>query len=512
MIKHLTPLVLLTGLLASCGQMSTAPSAPTTGSAPSGTMVNLRLGAAAPVSAQAFSALGLPKNAPLAHINVTVRDSSGNPVYFVDGVYAPNGANSSNASSTIVLDGAHGFSKFLLLPKGQYSFENAGKYEDGEQDVLLSYGPASENTSILDEKTNSVQLRFHGVIDPQKSRLDFAMQTEKVYTNDEVHLKLYANTAEVNGKSFPLPLNDIIMRNLALSMPENYTLADWNSAEFMGPGSARGVDLIARGTVQNPNLNVSAHFRAYVRQGGSDVATLQSVELPAFEHAIEVSSISADIQPPYEVTMQPISASTAGQIVPLMGTALDYNGVAGIDVYEGSTLIGSTDAQSSPNAVLTDGQGNWSLNWVARPGTHELTVVARDLAGNESEASQTVTVASANGQAPDYLYNPWQGMYVDNVTLAPQQTVWIQVDLTSSYQSNYSYFQAYDYDGITQPIGFSVHASREGAELTYSYTNDNQWGYTREVEGQNAGGVTWVKVTNNGTTPWTFNFAAGGPA
>ncbi len=429
MIKHITPLVLLTGLLASCGQMSTAPSAPTTGSAPSGTMVNLRLGAAAPVSAQAFSALGLPKGAPLAHINVTVRDSAGNPVHFVDGVYSPNGAHSSNASSTIVLDSDHGFSKSLLLPKGQYTFENAGKYEN----VLLSYGPANENVAVLDDQTNTVQLRFHGVIDPLKSRLDFARQTNKIYTNDPVNLKLYAQTAEVDGLSFPLPLSDIFMGGMMLSLPENYSLEDWNSAEFVGPGSARGVDLIARGTVENPNLKVNAHFRAYVRQGDSDVATLQPVELPAFEHAIEVSSINADVEPPYEVTMQkPISAPTAGQMVSLMGTALDHNGVTGIDVYEGSNLIGSTDGEASPHRVTTDDEGHWSVDWVARPGTHELTVVARDLAGNESEASQTITVASTNGQAPDYVYNPWQDMYVNNVTLAPQQTIWIQVDLTSS--------------------------------------------------------------------------------
>ncbi len=471
-------------------------------------MVNVRLGATAPVSAQAFSALGLPKNAPLARINVTVRDSSGNPVSFVDGVYTPNGANSSNASSTIVLDANHGFSKSLLLPKGQYTFENAGKYEDSTQNVLLSYGPANENVAVLDDQTNTVQLRFHGVIDPMKSRLDFARQTSKVYTNDPVNLKLYAQTAEVDGMSFPLPLSDIFMGSLQLSLPENYTLEDWNSAEFVGPGSARGVDLIARGTVQNPNLKVNAHFRAYVRQGDSDVAMLQRVELPAFEHAIEVSSVSADVEPPQTVTMQPLTAPTAGQIVPLMGVALDNNGVAGIDVYEGSNLIGSTHSEVSPNPVRTDGQGNWYFDWVARSGTHELTVVARDLAGNESEASQTVTVASPNGQAPDYVYNPSQGMYVNNVTLAPQQTVWIQSNQNQNYPDDFMLFEVYDGDNAVQPIGFSVHSSRDGAELTYDCSGDYTWGLHRCVIGQGANGVTWVKVTNNGNTPWTFNFNA----
>lgn len=496
--------------LAACGQMPSAPSGSTPGTV-SGQMVKIRLGATAPALAKnGLGAQGLPAGAPLATIKVTVRDAQNNPVYFVNGTYSPR-SDVEGATSTVVLDESTDWSKTVLLPKGQYSFENAGKFENGTQNVLLSYGPASENTRTISEENSVVQLRFHGVIDPMKSRLDFAMQTNAVYTNDEVHLKLYANTADVDGKSFPLPLSDIFMGSMLLSLPENYTLADWNSAEFMGPGSARGVDLIARGTVGNPNLKVNAHFRAYVRQGTSDVATLQPVELPAFEHAIEMQTIVADVERPYEVTMGAIESATPGQMVNLSGVARDRQGVTRIDVYEGSTLVASTAPDEAPGTVTTDEGGHWSVTWVARAGTHELTVVARDAAGNESEASQTVTVG-AKAQHGDLYYNPWMGSYVQNVTVHPGESQWIEVDLSQSPRYEAYYFRAYDngFDEVINPITFQVFETPEGSELPYTYWNfDNEWESFRSVLTEGRGTTFWVKITNTGSADWTYNFDAG---
>jgi hypothetical protein len=503
--------------LASCGQMPTAPS---TG-APSGELVQVRLGAIAPASVQGLGqktlgAQGLPAGASLAHIKVTVRDSSNNPVYFVGGTYAPDGASRPDATSTLVLDATTGWGKTVLLPKGQYSFENAGKYEDSTQNVLLSYGPASENTATLDDKTNVVQLKFHGVIDPMKSRLDFAMQTSTIYTNDEVHLKLYANTAEVNGQSFPLPLSDIFMGGVLQRMPDNYTLADYNSAEFMGPGSARGVDLIARGTPENPNLSVTPHFRAYVRQGNADVAQLQPIELPAFEHAIETQAIVADVKRPYDVTMNPVEAPAAGQLVSLSGVALDEHGVTRIDVYEGSTLVASSAQYEAPNSVTTDENGAWTAPWLARTGTHQLTVVARDAAGNESEASQTVTVAAKTNQI-GVLYGASNLTYLK---LQPGETAWVNVDYTNLSYSSYEMYVDYytyaypengQYSESTVYLDMDLYSAREGTLLPAGMWDDNMWfgGRTSVTLNNAPSRVFWAKVTNTNAFPVTFEMYAG---
>ncbi len=90
--------------------------------------------------------------------------------------------------------------------------------------------------------------------------------------------------------------------------------------------------------------------------------------------------------PATSVTALAAGSTVGQQSVTVSATASDASGVAHVDFFDGSTLIGS--AASSPYSVA------WST--VGLSGSHTLTSVAYDTVGNSTvSAGVTVTVATA---------------------------------------------------------------------------------------------------------------------
>ncbi|MFC4455238.1 Ig-like domain-containing protein [Deinococcus sonorensis] len=509
-----TALLALTSVLtlAACGQTIT----PTTPSA-SGANVKVRIISAAFSQSDGLHTLGLPKNASLTGIRVNIRDTAGHDIYLKDGVYAPGGASVPGASSSIVLNQGNGYGQTVLLPKGDYTFENAGKFEDEETNALLSYGSAEENTARLDQQTNAVSLRFHGVLDLANSKLDFAMNTQQVFTNDTVNLKLYANSESVHGEKYALPLNDLIMNTAA-----PYTLS---GADATRKGSAVGVTVTARGTVQDPNMRVTANLSAWVRQGDSDVALLQPVNLPAFQHAVATSAITADTEGPYAVTLDAVGTVTPYQTVVLTGTAYDDRGVTGIQVYDDNTLVAATNPSDSEiedgvRGIDTDGDGHWSTIWTPETtGTHQLLVVARDAAGNESNLAQPVGVSEpAPEPTPEpetnYITVYGNGGGYGGLVLQPGQSLWIKTDYVTFSQPNNNLFLGYMEDEIDNtPDNISVVAynSLNGTPLPANpnTTVTNRGGQLVVSSSDAPSGTFWVKFTNNDTSAFEFGMWGG---
>ncbi len=97
--------------------------------------------------------------------------------------------------------------------------------------------------------------------------------------------------------------------------------------------------------------------------------------------------LSADAPPTVAITSPTAGATVAGTVT-IAATATDDEGVAKVDFLVYNVLAG-TDA---------DGADGWSCLWATTAiadGTHTLTAVATDSAGQTARASVTVTVANA---------------------------------------------------------------------------------------------------------------------
>ncbi|MFC4638661.1 hypothetical protein, partial [Deinococcus hohokamensis] len=139
-----------------------------------------------------------------------------------------------------------------------------------------------------------------------------------------------------------------------------------------------------------------------------------------FEHAVNASTVTADVLAP-TATMSTTTAYMGGT-TQLVGTAFDENGaVSQARLYDGTTLIASSDAAEQSAAVsalsFTNGGVNWTAGWLpTTAGAHELTFIASDAAGNETKVVQTVAVSEAA------VVTPSSNPIAARVTLQPGET------------------------------------------------------------------------------------------
>ncbi|ADV66045.1 hypothetical protein [Deinococcus maricopensis] len=392
-------------LLAACGQ-GTPTATPT-----SAGLVQLHLNAQAlrgTLAPQTLRPQGAPTDAagapPAAQMTITVRDRHNAVVTFKNGVYAPDG----DGDAAVRLNAANGFDAALLLPAGTYSFENVTKdlgQNGASTDTLLAYGPESENTQQIDKVNTTVPLKFHAVVDPNQSRLDFVETAHKVYINDAANLRVFARTGAVNGVAYTVPTTD-----LALGQTP-YTIAD-PAQGTLGASSLLGVNVKVAGGLNAQQLNVTASLRAWVRQPGTDTAALQPISLN-YSAPIELQS------PKVPATIASPGASWNAPNT-LTGTAESVNGLSNVRVYDAGVLIGSSDPADQSGSVaavtfLKDLYGNntpnWTMPWSAAPGPHTLSLRATDAAGNVTLTTPFSTVYSGDFEA--WTANQWSSAPLD---------------------------------------------------------------------------------------------------
>ncbi|MFC4639798.1 hypothetical protein [Deinococcus hohokamensis] len=371
---HRTPTALaftsLALILASCG----GPSTPNGSSE----LVQLKIG-----RASAFASQGMPTGGfdpSSAFLKVKVADSKGQPVAFNNGVYAPNG----QGDTFLTLNLQNNFGTTVLLPKGEYTFETIAK--DGVNDqattgTLLAY--SKTNLTPVDASHNSVKLTVRTVMNTEATALNFKLPTDVVYTNDLLDLRLNVKTNSVGDQAYSVPTTDF---SIGQYVATNGTLTS--------VGSKLGVNVLATGTTADPRIAVTVPVTGLV-QTGAEIAAEQTVNV-TFEHAVNASTVTADVLAP-TATLSTTAASL-NSTATLTGTASDENGaVSQARLYDGTTLIASTDAseQNAEVKALTfpNGDSNWTASWTpTKVGEHELTFMTNDAAGNETQVTQAVTV------------------------------------------------------------------------------------------------------------------------
>ena len=384
-------------LLAAC-------SAPST---PQGNTTTLRSVTVNAAGIAAFRPQGITGTTPALDMSVRVRSSNGLEVHFAGNgtTYDPTG----NGTTVITLDSDNGYTRDLLLPEGNYSFEIAG-LDAASGTTLLTYGPGSENTATVDATGATIRLKAHSVLDPVVSTLETAMNMPTLYTDTRFTLNLRLKTASVNGTAGAVPTSDI--------SAVTYSVGAASDGDLTLPGSKLGVQVTSRGTDLDSELNVAAKFSAWVRVAGTDTAAYSPVQIN-FAKQIQMNTVTVDMTMP-TVTFQAPADISPTQAGVLKGTATDDNMISSIQVYDDVTLIASTDANDNVALVTTDASGAWSAPWSSTElGEHKLSVVVNDDSGNEHQVSvkgdvkavvaTDVTIAS-DGQGHENFFNLTAGV------------------------------------------------------------------------------------------------------
>ncbi|OOV11834.1 hypothetical protein BXU09_19705 [Deinococcus sp. LM3] len=347
---------------------------------------------------QGLGALGLTNDAPNRHYDVTVRDSNGKVIAFNGTTYDPTGAG----AKTLTLNSANNFQRLLLLPKGDYTFENKVK-DDETSATLLAYGPATENTGTIDKNSSVIRLTSHAVYNAASSTLAPSLSMNELYTDTKFNLSLNLKTSTVNnGASATVPTSDI--------GPVTYTLGNATDGVLNGAGSKIGVNVTARGTDTDSELNVTATFQAWVQDAGTDTASFQTVS-ESFAKQIQTNVLTTDTVMP-TLTFNAASAST-GAALNLTGTVGDDQGVNKVRAYVDGNLVASNDPaeQGGTVAALTgDSQGNWTAAWTpTTDGGYSVVVIAEDTSGNETRVEQTITATTPPAPTYDFDAMPYDG-------------------------------------------------------------------------------------------------------
>ena len=139
--------------------------------------------------------------------------------------------------------------------------------------------------------------------------------------------------------------------------------------------------------------DTSAPFSAAWASGGSSngahVLTARATDAAGNQATSAPVSVTVDNAPP-SVSISSPSGGTVSGTIALSGNASDSSGIASVQFRVGGVAIGAADT-TAPYGV------SWTTSSVAN-GSHVLTAVATDLAGNQT-TSAGVTVTVSNGWA-----------------------------------------------------------------------------------------------------------------
>ena len=393
-------------LLAACGSASTPVANTPTASTPvatSGDLVSLTLNSGlTTVTPQGLKTQGLPTNgtaSAVTYIKVKVKDANGNPVTF-------SGSNVYKVGGTqtfITMSNTDPTAK-LLLPRGTYSFENIGKETAAGQ--FLAYG--QDNAIDLSPKNPSVNLTLRTLINAANSTLVSKLPTTYVNTTDKLDLRLAVKTP---AATLDVPLSD-------------YTVTYGNADATVLNSSKLGANVQVVGTTGQTTATVEATVNGYVATG-AETATVQNQKV-TYTVPLSVTGLITDAAPP-TVTLNRVAAST-NTAMTISGTANDNKAISQVRVFDGSVLIGSTNADdvTAGATLITFSGTSWSFNWTSRSVAPDLTIVASDAAGNESRAATDYDFQLAFTAAVGIGVDPATGASV-GVIVPAHGDIWIKL-------------------------------------------------------------------------------------
>jgi chitodextrinase len=216
------------------------------------------------------------------------------------------------------------------------------------------------------------------------------------------------------------------------------------------------------------------------------------------------------VAPTVTLTAPKEGASVTGSVA-LTATATDNTGVARVEFYDNTTLVGSDT--SSPYSF------NWDSSKVAN-GSHLITARAYDAAGNVGSDSNTVTAKNGDIQAPGtptglsaaaQSYNSvkltWKAstdntgvtgytVYRDSVPVATVGNVTTYTDNNLSANTSYSY-QLQAMDAAGNKSGMSTKVTAKTQNVADSTAPSTPTGLSAQTVSSTQVNLTWTAATDN---------------
>ncbi|TCO54365.1 LamG-like jellyroll fold domain-containing protein [Actinocrispum wychmicini] len=167
-----------------------------------------------------------------------------------------------------------------------------------------------------------------------------------------------------------------------------------STTDSFTPSASTKVGTAPGTTYTDAGLPAGTYFYRVVARDGSGNTSPPSGQASA--------SVTGDTTPPTVTLTAPANGSTVSGPVTVSANASDTGGIGGVTFKVDGATIGSEDT-TSPYSV------SWNSTGVAN-GTHTLTAVARDAAGNTTtSAGVTVTVNNTSSLVAAYNFNEGSG-------------------------------------------------------------------------------------------------------
>jgi len=343
---------------------------------------------------------GVPVSSPSTQITVTARDAAGNVSNALLTVASSFSGSSDTTPPTIAITSPTSGSSFTASG-GTISLAGTSSDNSGVTQVTwstdkgasgIAAGTTNWTVNGLTLASGTTQITVTASDAAGNVASSFLSVT---YTAPDTTAPTMAITAPTTGTTFSTSGTSVTLSGIA---------ADNIAVTQVGWVTDRGGSGVATGTT-------SWSTGAIPLQGGSTQITVIAYD-KAGNQAQRVLAVTAppqaDTTPPTINITSPTSAatfSTTGTTISLSGTATDSVGVTQV-----------TWVSSGGGSGLAAGTGSWSASGIVlQSGSNQITVTARDAAGNQSSAIITVTSTASNPVKPS-------NVVITSPTLSPVYT------------------------------------------------------------------------------------------
>jgi hypothetical protein len=237
-------------------------------------------------------------------------------------------------------------------------------------------------------------------------------------------------------------------------------------------------------TAANGTHNLTAVARDTA--GNSTTSTARSVN---------VNNVVADTTAPTVALTAPAAAATvSGTAVTVSANASDNIGVVGVRFFDGATQVGAEDT-SAPYSVT------WNTTTAAN-GTHNLTAVARDAAGNSTTStarSVNVNNVPTDTAAPTVTVSP-RALNATVVALTANMTATFNEAVTGVSGASFTLRRVSDNSAVPAAVTYNATTRVATLNPTADLAADNKYTATlttaiKDVAGNAFAGMSWTFLT-----------------
>ncbi|PHS61951.1 MAG: peptidase S8 [Flavobacterium sp.] len=372
--------------------------------------------------------------------------------------------NSSSSTST-TLNG--------LVAETQYEVQVRSKCTDGSTSnytssinfttlaIQLNYC-TSQGNNINDEYIQRVQL----------NTINNASGASSGYTDfTAISTDLTQGTAYTITVT-PLWTGTVYSEGYAVWIDYNYD-GDFNDAgELVWSNSAtQNTPVSGTFTVPTNSSQTATRMRVSMKYNGIPTSCESFTYGEVEDYTVNIIGGNSDTEAP-TVPSNLTASNTTQTTTDLSWTASTDNvGVTGYDIYQGTTVIGTTASTS------------YTVTGLSASTTYSFTVVAKDAAGNESAASNSVSVTTIDSQAPTVPSN----LTASNTTQTSTDLSWT-ASTDNVGVTGYDVYQGASVIGTTAGITYNV--TGLSASSGYSFTV-----VAKDAAGNESGVSSSVSVT-----------------